>query len=134
MRKIAIKLCGLNTERAVEAAAGLGPDFAGFVIYPRSPRHVSPETMQRLKARLQAGTKTVAVLADPDDALLEQVMHTAAPDYLQLHGAEQASRLHHIRDRYHVRLIKALPVRTANDIDRASAFENAADILLFDAL
>ena len=36
-----IKICGLTRECDVEAAAEAGADAIGFVLYPKSPRHVS---------------------------------------------------------------------------------------------
>ena len=38
-----IKICGLTREADVNAAVHAGADAIGFVLYPQSPRFVSPE-------------------------------------------------------------------------------------------
>lgn len=126
-----IKLCGLSTVEAVQAASRLGADYAGFVIYPPSPRHVSPEKAGALRAHLGAA-KAVAVLVNPDDALLEEVMRHMRPDMLQLHGNESPARVAEIRARSGLPVIKSIPVRDPADLDAARSFTEA-DMLLFDA-
>ena len=37
----AIKICGLSTPAALDAAIAARADYAGFVFYPPSPRHVA---------------------------------------------------------------------------------------------
>ncbi len=37
-----IKICGLTREADVDAAVHAGADAIGFVLYPQSPRFVSP--------------------------------------------------------------------------------------------
>ena len=38
-----IKICGLTREQDVDAAVAAGADAIGFVLYDKSPRHVSIE-------------------------------------------------------------------------------------------
>lgn len=37
-----IKICGLTREQDVDAAVDAGADAIGFVLYPKSPRAVTP--------------------------------------------------------------------------------------------
>jgi phosphoribosylanthranilate isomerase len=46
-----IKICGLTREDDVRDAVAAGADAIGFVMYAKSPRHVSPERAAQL-ARL----------------------------------------------------------------------------------
>ena len=38
---VRVKICGLNSVEAADAAARAGVEFAGLVFFPRSPRYVS---------------------------------------------------------------------------------------------
>ena len=38
---IQLKICGLTTVADAAAAAGIGADFLGFILYPKSPRYLS---------------------------------------------------------------------------------------------
>ena len=47
-----IKICGLTREEDVDAAVMAGADAVGFVLYPKSPRAVTPERAAELAKRL----------------------------------------------------------------------------------
>ena len=47
-----IKICGLTREQDVDAAVAAGADAIGFVLYPKSPRYVTPERAAELARRL----------------------------------------------------------------------------------
>lgn len=131
---VKVKICGLNDEAAVRAAVSAGADFAGFVFYPDSPRHVPLTRAAELKALLPASVKSVSVLVDPDDALLAEVQSTLVPDYVQLHGKESQQRLREIRKKIpDMKIIKAISVKSGDDIASAGTFFDVADMLMFDA-
>jgi phosphoribosylanthranilate isomerase len=124
-----IKICGLKTLEAVKATTGV--DYIGFIFFPRSPRNITPEQAAVLKIHSRA--KSVAVTVDASDEQLRSIMQTSQPDYLQLHGSETPARVAEIKKVFSVPVIKALPIKIAEDIQAASAFEDVADILMFDA-
>ena len=76
---------------------------------------------------------TGTLVADLDDEGLAMVVQTVRPDFLQLHGNETAKRTAEIRARFGVAVIKALPIADASDFDGIADFEDAADMLMFDA-
>lgn len=47
-----IKICGLTREQDVDAAVAAGTDAVGFVLYPPSPRYVTPQRAAELARRL----------------------------------------------------------------------------------
>jgi phosphoribosylanthranilate isomerase len=47
-----IKICGLTREQDVDAAVAAGADAVGFVLYPPSPRYVTPQRAAELAKRL----------------------------------------------------------------------------------
>jgi phosphoribosylanthranilate isomerase len=131
---IAIKICGLTDEAAMRAVAAAKAEYAGFVYYPMSPRHITLHKAAKLKAMLPASVKTVSVVVDPEDALITQISRTLAPDYIQLHGKETPARINTIRSLTpKAKLIKAISVRTADDVAQAMAYTPHVDALLFDA-
>ena len=131
---ISVKICGLTDEKAVNAVIEAGADYAGFVYFPRSPRHLELCAAGRLKSLLPKDVKSVSVLVDPDDALLQQVADEIGPDYVQLHGDESPDRIRAIREKFSTfRLIKAISVREEADVERALDYASCVDMLLFDA-
>src|SRR5687768_11206780 len=130
---IGVKICGVNSVEAADAAARAGADFAGLVFFPKSPRHVSLEQARSLAARLRGGPRIVALLVDADDATIAAAIAAAAPDLLQLHGRETPARTGEIAARFGRPVIKALQVSDTADAAAAHAYEDSADYLMFDA-
>jgi phosphoribosylanthranilate isomerase len=128
-----VKICGLKTEAALDAALDAGADYVGFVFFGPSPRNVAPQTAGKLAARARGRAKVVALMVDPDDALIAEVVASAAPDILQLHGRETPARVAEIRSRWSIPVMKAVPVETADDARAALHYSPAADLILFDA-
>ncbi len=129
----AIKICGLTTADTLAAAIDGGADFVGAVIFPKSPRHIAPDVAGELFQPARGKARIVAVVVDPDDALLETIGRTLKPDLVQLHGRETPERLAAVRALTGAGVIKALPIRTSEDLDAAEAWEPHVDHLMFDA-
>jgi phosphoribosylanthranilate isomerase len=128
-----VKICGLRTETALEAALDGGADYVGLVFFPPSPRNVTPGVAKTLAARARGRAKIVALMVDPDDALIAEVVASVAPDILQLHGHETPARVAEVHARWGIPVMKAVPVETADDARAARRFSPAADLILFDA-
>jgi phosphoribosylanthranilate isomerase len=133
MMSVEVKICGLKTPAALEAALAGGADYVGLVFFPPSPRNVAPETAAALAAKARGRARIVALTVDPDDALLDAIVAAAAPDLIQLHGDETPERVAEIRGRWGRRIIKAVPVETAGDVQEARRYQAVADLVLFDA-
>lgn len=127
-----IKFCGLKTGRDVAAAEAAGARWTGYVIFPKSPRHVSPSLAGEL-CHLAQSSETVAVTVNPDDDLLAQIRDAMRPDWIQLHGAESPQRVVQARAYAKRGIIKALPVAEASDLAAAKPYDRIADLMLFDA-
>lgn len=131
--RILAKICGINAVAAGQAAAAHGASHVGFVFYPRSPRALTPAAAGDIARALPATIAKVAVLVDPDDALIAGILAAAPIDLLQLHGGETPARVAEIRARFGLPVMKALGIAAPGDLDRADAFAEAADWLLFEA-
>jgi phosphoribosylanthranilate isomerase len=130
---IKVKICGLKTEPALEAALAGGADYVGLVFFPPSPRNLAPEAARGLAATARGRARIVALLVDPDDTLIEAVVASADPDILQLHGEETPERVAEVRRRWGKPVMKAINVATAADADAALGYLGVADMILFDA-
>ncbi|HEX6995766.1 MAG TPA: phosphoribosylanthranilate isomerase [Gammaproteobacteria bacterium] len=85
-----VKICGITTVEALDAAAAAGADAVGFVFAP-SPRRISPRDARALAAGLPAHVLKVAVFRHPEPALVADVLETLEPDWLQTDAADFAA-------------------------------------------
>lgn len=130
---IEVKLCGLNTPEAMDAAVSAGADMIGLNFYPPSPRAVTTEEGARLAQRAGARVRKAGLLVNPDDELLIRVTQSVPLDLLQLHGAIPPERVAEIRARFGLPVMLALPIAREEDLDAVTPFEPVADRFLFDA-
>lgn len=127
------KICGLMDPGGVNAALSGNARWLGFVFFPRSPRHLSPDRAAALAAPTVGRAETVAVTVDADDATLAAIAAVLKPDWIQLHGKEDPARAAAARRFARRGVIKAIGVADIADLAAATSFETAADMLLFDA-
>lgn len=130
-----IKNCGLKHPAEIDMAAASGANFIGFIHHEASPRHVAREALRPLF--MHVGThpalKSVAVLVNPGDDVLDGIMAVAQPDYFQLHDIGNVKRLAEIKGRYGIPVIAAIAIRSTDDLRDLGDVEMASDHLLFDA-
>ena len=101
---VKVKICGIKTPEAAQAAIDDGADFLGFIFHPSSPRYITPEESKQF-TNLEIAK--VAVVVDADDELLEEIIANLNPDYIQLHGNETDERAKEIKDRFNIKLIRS---------------------------
>ena len=130
---ILVKICGINSAEAADAAVRAGADLAGLVFHPKSPRHLSLDAARALAERMRGRVRLVTLLADADDASIAAAIAAVQPVYIQLHGHETPERTGDVRARFGLPVIKAIAIADAADFDAVPAYELAADVLLFDA-
>jgi len=130
---VEVKICGLRTSEALDAALDAGADYVGFVFYGRSPRNVELSAAGLLADAARGRAKSVALVVDADDALLTRIVEEVAPDIIQLHGAESPERAGDIRQRFGRPVMKAVSVSGPEDVRGALTYAGKADRILFDA-
>ncbi len=87
-----IKICGLTREADVDAAIAAGVDALGFVLYDKSPRHVSIQRAAELSRRLPPFVTPVLLFVNESIEAIRQA-RTAIPNAtLQFHGDETPSQ------------------------------------------
>ncbi len=83
-----IKICGLTREADVDAAVAAGADAVGFVLYDRSPRHVSLRRATELARRLPPFVTPVLLFVNQDAAKVIAACEAIAGATVQFHGDE----------------------------------------------
>ena len=129
---ISVKICGINSAVAADAALRFGADFGGLVFFDKSPRALTLEAGAMLAARLRSRLKLAALVVDADDALLGRIAADVKPDFFQLHGQESVARAAAIRANFGIPLIKAFAVAEPDDLAKAAAYDDVAEMFLFD--
>lgn len=130
---IQVKICGITSADAADAAMRAGAEFVGLNFHPGSPRNLKPEQASSLAIRMRGRSRLVVLLADAGDEAIAVAVAAAKPDFIQLHGRENPERIAAVRLRFGLPIIKAFAIAEANDLVEVSKFENVADMFLFDA-
>lgn len=129
----AIKICGIATPQALDAAIEARADYIGLVFFAKSPRNVSLRDAALLGERASGRTKVVGLFVDALDATIAEAVAAARLDVIQVHGKETPERVAQLRAQYGLPVWKALSVASRDDVVNAAAFAGAADMILFDA-
>jgi phosphoribosylanthranilate isomerase len=130
-----VKICGINSEPALDAAIEGGARYVGFIFFPPSPRFLFPSVAAALSNRVpsSAGVTRVGVFVDPTiDSLDDLLMHVPL-DMIQLHGHESPEEVEAIRYTFRLPVMKAIGIRNVGDFDQVGEYATVADQLLFDA-
>ncbi|MGN0709623.1 MAG: phosphoribosylanthranilate isomerase [Anaerovoracaceae bacterium] len=126
-----VKTCGLRTEKDIEYANMLKPDFAGFILAPDFPkRYVAPEDAALLREKLDPSIMAVGVFVDQPLDDVVKTADTAGLDMIQLHGSEDDEYIRKLQEASGKKVIKAFKIRSKEDIEKA--VRSAADFILLD--
>lgn len=132
-KSVAVKICGINDDQAFRATVKAQADYMGFVLFPPSPRHITPELAAKFVRQVPQGIKSVVLTVAADNELIDIIGRQIRPDYIQAHGKEDPARIQEISARSGIPVIKVLPIAGSADLDAVADFENVADMFLFDA-
>lgn len=124
---VRIKICGINSPAAFDAAVDAGADWLGFVFFPPSPRFVTPAAAAALSARHRGGPLRVGLFVDPTVDAIAAVLATMPLDILQLYGAVDARAL---RARFGRSVWRAVGIGAASDLPPDAG---GADMLVLEA-
>ncbi|MGN1339667.1 MAG: phosphoribosylanthranilate isomerase [Oscillospiraceae bacterium] len=126
-----IKLCGMFRECDIDYANEAQPDYIGFVLeFPKSHRSIDMLTAEKLKRRLSPEIKSVGVFVNSPETTCAEYANRGIIDLIQLHGGEDAEYIGRLRELTTAPIIKAVKVRSAEDIAQAQCL--GADFLLLD--
>lgn len=128
-----IKICGLKTDDALDAALAGGASHVGFIFFAKSPRFIVPTAAGTLRKAAHGRAQAVAVTVDASDDYLDEIVAEMQPDVMQLHGKETPARVFEVKARYGLPVMKALAISETADLVRITPFAGVADGFLFDA-
>jgi phosphoribosylanthranilate isomerase len=131
---VQVKICGINSAAAADAALRAGADFGGLVFFAKSPRNLALEQGALLAERMRGRLRLAALVVDESDEKLSAIAAQGRPDFFQLHGKETPGRAAEIHTRFGIPIIKALSVAEPGDLAKASAYDDVAEMFLFDAM
>ncbi len=128
------KICGISDLDTLNFIINhpFPPQFIGFICnYKKSSRYVEVEKLNELLKLDKKKSNFVAVLVKPDENILKEIKHLPF-DYYQIYDSTPGE-IKEIKHKYNKKIITALTVSNQYDINKYKAFEDVADILLFDS-
>lgn len=125
-----VKICGITRPEQAAVIFAIGADAVGINLWPKSKRHMPLEVAVKSLQEVAAKNALVAVLVNPDAALLDAAISSQLFQALQLHGDETPADVERLMKRG-VNVIKALQVRDAASLEQIG--EYPCEAILLDA-
>jgi phosphoribosylanthranilate isomerase len=122
-----IKICGLTREADVAAAVDAGADAIGFVLYAKSPRHVTLERAVQLAQTLPPFVVPVLLFVNATLTAIDAACKAVPQALLQFHGDETPADCDAAMRAY-LRAVRVAP--SVDLLDFKQRFSNAAALLL----
>ena len=155
-----IKVCGMRDARNIREVSQLGVDMIGMIFYPKSPRYVEMQSShagiipdyakEDIGASDSSGSSSESVSTSSKsparvgvfvDDMVQNIVTRVVNyhlDYVQLHGNEPREMCENLRStldpdiRPGIKIIKAISVSDALDIQKYKEYVGAVDLFLFD--
>lgn len=127
-----VKICGVNTAAAAEAAHAAGVNWIGFVLFPRSPRAITPEQAASLSALVpdaaSGGPARVGLFVAPTEADIAAALAAVRLDALQIYA--NAERSAALRTQFGIPVWRAVGLSGSGDLPELM---EGADALVLEA-
>lgn len=133
-----VKICGLTREQDVDAAVDAGADAIGFVLYPQSPRAVTPQRAAQLARRLPPFVTPVLLFvnASATEVIAASAFVTGAT--VQFHGDESPEECWAASDKGRLPYLRAARIPLGEgaaqfDLVKYASLHSRARAILLDA-
>jgi len=123
-----VKICGITRPEQAAEIFALGADAVGINLWPQSKRHMPLSVALTSLQEVATKNALVAVLVNPDAALLDAAVGSGLFQAIQLHGDETLHEVERLTKRG-VNVIKALQVRDAASLPQIGEFPCRAILL-----
>lgn len=130
MHIVKVKICGITNLEDATAAVDMGADLLGFNFYPKSPRYLTVEKAIEIIDRIPTFVDTAGIFVNPTAEEIKEITDHGFLNWMQLHGDETPQFCETLKW-FHVKTIKAIRVKSADDIARLEQFHT--DAILLDA-
>jgi phosphoribosylanthranilate isomerase len=110
MARTKVKICGLQSVEVLKSFIKFPIDYAGFVFAP-SRRRIEPAEAAGIIKQLPSSTQSVGVFVNPTLEELDEVLHAAPLNVVQLHGSETPEFCSKVKARFSVQVWKALSAK-----------------------
>lgn len=143
-----IKVCGMRDAQNIREVSQLGVDMIGMIFYPKSPRYVEMQSShagiipdyakENINIKSSKSPARVGVFVDDMVQNIVTRVVNYHLDYVQLHGNEPREMCENLRltldpdIRPGIKIIKAISVSDASDIQKYKEYVGAVDLFLFD--
>ena len=124
-----IKFCGVTRAQDAELAVSLGAWAVGMILWPGSPRAVTPDQAVELAAAIGRGAERVGVFYNQTLQEVAAVADAAGLTILQMHGQEGPVFCAEAARRTGCRVIKAARVQIGADVHALAPFHTDFHLL-----
>ncbi len=122
------KICGTTRTEDAVAAANMGADALGLILFDKSPRAVDVAECAELFSGLPEQVRKVAIVVNPDTSLVHAALDSGVIDMLQFHGEESEK----FCLQFAVPYMKAIRVRDYDQAMQEISRYPSADMFLLD--
>jgi phosphoribosylanthranilate isomerase len=130
MNTVKVKICGITNLEDATAAVDMGADLLGFNFYPKSPRYLTVEKAIEIIDQIPTFVDTAGIFVNPTIEEIKEITDHGFLNWMQLHGDETPQFCETLKW-FHVKTIKAIRVKSAEDIANIEQFHT--DAILLDA-
>ena len=143
-----IKVCGMRDAENIQQVRALGVDMIGLIFWPKSPRYVEnisshagliPDLRnENITEGNGEEASYVGVFVDEMPQNVVTQAYNYKLGYIQLHGSESPVYIDNLKRTLvpdilpDVKIIKAISIEQASDIEKWREYKGHADLLLFD--
>lgn len=121
-----VKICGIKSSEAAEAAYKAGADYLGFV-FAKSKRNITAEQAAQIVTELPPEIKTAGIFVNETEENIVRIAGLVKLDYIQLHGNESPEFCKSMP----LPVIKAFSIKEKSDLEKLSAYD--CDYYLLDS-
>ncbi len=120
---IQVKICGITSREDALCAAENGAAAVGFIFYPPSLRCIQPARARMIIDRLPRELVKVGVFVNETVDEVNRIYDYCRLDMIQFHGDESPEYCRQFQKNH---IIKALELKTEQDLKKAAAYDGAA--------